>query len=93
MDQWACSFPFQRLVVSANGIILPCTGATNEEKNLVLGRYQGTPPKIIKGIDGKEEKIDVKESINFIFNFNPETSWLGTGKTSQLIVNKLKELL
>ena len=61
MDQWACSFPFQRLVVSANGIILPCTGATNEEKNLVLGRYQGTPPKIIKGIDGKEEKIDVKE--------------------------------
>ena len=61
MDEWGCSFPFQRLVISSNGIILPCTGATNEEKNLVLGRYSGTPKKNVRGIDGKEETIDIKE--------------------------------
>ena len=61
MDEWGCSFPFQRLVISSNGIILPCTGATNEEKNLVLARYNGTPKKSVRGIDGKEEAIDIKE--------------------------------
>ena len=61
MDDWACSFPFQRLVVSSNGIILPCTGATNEEENMVLGRYNGTPEKKVKGIDGKDSKIDISE--------------------------------
>ena len=25
-DEWACQYPFQRLTVSANGIILPCRG-------------------------------------------------------------------
>ena len=39
------------------------------------------------------KKIDVKEAIDFIYNFNPVTSWLGSGNTSELIVNKLKELL
>ena len=68
MDNWACSFPFQRLVVSANGIILPCTGATNEEENLVLGRYNGTPNKKVKGIDGKESTIKVNE-------FNIKSVW------------------
>ena len=29
---WYCQYPFQRLTVSANGIIVPCTGAVNEEK-------------------------------------------------------------
>ena len=61
MDDWACSFPFQRLVISSNGIILPCTGATNEEENLVLGRFSGTPSKTVKGIDGEESKIDIEE--------------------------------
>ena len=39
---WACQYPFQRLTVSANGTILPCTGAHNEELGLVLGYYNGT---------------------------------------------------
>ena len=39
--EWACSYPFQRLTVSANGTILPCTGAHNEEEGLTLGRYKG----------------------------------------------------
>ena len=29
-DNWACSYPFQRLTVSANGTILPCTGARTQ---------------------------------------------------------------
>ena len=68
MEDWACSFPFQRLVVSANGIILPCTGATNEEENLVLGRYEGTPHKKVKGIDGEEVTLKVEE-------FDIKTVW------------------
>ena len=47
-DDWACSYPFQRLTVSANGTILPCTGAHNEEEGLVIGRYIGAPKKIVK---------------------------------------------
>lgn len=39
------------------------------------------------------KKIDVKEAIDFIYNFNPVTNWLGSGNTSELIVNKLKDLL
>ena len=41
LDDWFCQYPFQRLVVSANGIILPCPGAHNEEDDVVLGRYIG----------------------------------------------------
>ena len=70
MDDWACSFPFQRLVVSSNGIILPCTGATNEEENMVLGRYNGTPEKKVKGIDGKDSKIDISEIKIFILSIS-----------------------
>ena len=40
---------------------MPCTRATNEEKNLVLARYNGTPKNSVSGIDGKEEAIDIKE--------------------------------
>ena len=47
-QDWACSYPFQRLTVSANGTILPCTGAHNEEEGLVIGRYIGAPKKIVK---------------------------------------------
>ena len=46
-ENWACSYPFQRLTVSANGTILPCTGAHNEEEGLVLGRYIGAPIKTV----------------------------------------------
>ena len=47
-QDWACSYPIQRLTVSANGTILPCTGAHNEEEGLVIGRYIGAPKKIVK---------------------------------------------
>lgn len=45
---WACQYPFQRLTISANGTILPCTGAHNEEEGLVLGRYLGSPGKTFR---------------------------------------------
>ena len=40
IDEWACQYPFQRLMISANGVIIPCTGNYNEEAELVLGWYQ-----------------------------------------------------
>jgi sulfatase maturation enzyme AslB (radical SAM superfamily) len=52
IQDWACQYPFQRLTVSANGVILPCTGAHNEEEALVLGRYTGAPRKSVKLADG-----------------------------------------
>ncbi|MBD3267913.1 hypothetical protein GF373_14705 [bacterium] len=61
MDNWACQYPFQRLTISANGILLPCTGAHNEESGLVLGRYQGSPPKVVRNTDGSTTRIDVPE--------------------------------
>jgi len=45
---WACQYPFQRLTVAANGVLLPCTGAHNEERELNLGQYIDTEPKQIK---------------------------------------------
>ena len=51
-DQWGCAYPFQRLTVSANGILLPCTGAYHEQSGLVLGHYEGTPPKQTRNDDG-----------------------------------------
>ena len=59
-DDWACSYPFQRLTVSANGTLLPCTGAHNEEEGLVLGRYIGSPEKKIFK-NGKGKVVDTKE--------------------------------
>ncbi len=56
MDNWFCQYPFQRLVVSANGTILPCPGAHNEEEDIVLGRYIGSP---LKKISVNGEKKDV----------------------------------
>jgi len=67
-DDWACSYPFQRLTVSANGTILPCTGAHNEEEGLVLGRYIGTPKKTIinnhKKIELEYEEMTLREAWN-----------------------------
>ncbi len=61
IENWACQYPFQRLTVAANGIILPCTGAHNEERALVLGRYKGAPPKVVRRADGTTAVIDVPE--------------------------------
>ena len=47
MDEWFCQYPFQRLVVSANGMIMPCPGAHNEDASVLLGRYVGIPHKKI----------------------------------------------
>jgi MoaA/NifB/PqqE/SkfB family radical SAM enzyme len=61
MENWACQYPFQRLTVSANGIVLPCTGAHKEQTGLVLGRYEGTPPKKVRNLDGSYAEIEVSE--------------------------------
>ena len=51
-ENWACQFPFQRLTISANGVIVPCTGCYNEEEGLVLGKYSGSKDKVIKDYNG-----------------------------------------
>ncbi len=56
---WYCQYPFQRLTVSANGIIVPCTGAVNEEKNLVIGKIKGAKDKVIRDYNGSEIKIPI----------------------------------
>lgn len=38
-QNWSCQYPFQRLTVSANGVIVPCNGAVHEESGLVVGTY------------------------------------------------------
>ncbi len=53
-------YPFQRLIISCNGIILPCTGAYEEPEELVLGRYIGSSPKEIRK-DGKTVIIDYEQ--------------------------------
>jgi hypothetical protein len=60
LDNWSCQYPFQRLIVSASGSILPCTGAHNEEHDVLLGRYPGSPKKkIIR--KGQTEIIELPE--------------------------------
>ncbi len=61
-DNWACQYPFQRLVVAASGTILPCTGSHREEGPLVLGRYTGAPVKDIKTVRGETVKIRLPET-------------------------------
>ena len=65
-DDWACSYPFQRLTISANGTILPCTGAHNEEEGLVLGRYKGTKKKSVirnhRKVELEYEEMTLKEA-------------------------------
>lgn len=66
---WYCHYPFQRLTISSNGIILPCTGAVNEEKNLVVGKIKGSTDKVVRDTDGNivETKI---ESFNLMEAWN-----------------------
>jgi hypothetical protein len=59
---WSCSYPFQRMTVSANSIILPCPAADQEEEALVFGRYKGSPPKKTRGYDGKINLADIPEN-------------------------------
>ena len=61
MENWACQYPFQRLTVSANGILLPCTGAHNEESSLILGRYKNSPQKKVTSPNGQSQKMNAKE--------------------------------
>ena len=60
-NAWACQYPFQRLTVSANGIILPCAGAYNEEEGLVIGKYSGSKDKVIRDYEGKVVKADLDD--------------------------------
>ena len=60
LSDWFCQYPFQRLVVSANGIILPCPGSHNEEEELILGRYLNAPEKTVV-INGKKEHANYPE--------------------------------
>ena len=60
LKDWACQYPFQRLTVSANGCILPCTGAHNEEEEMILGRYQGSPLKKIT-VNNKNKILNYPE--------------------------------
>ena len=59
-DNWGCQYPFQA-AVSANGIIIPCTGAYNEEEGLVLGKYDGSKDKVIRDYQGKVVKQNLDE--------------------------------
>ena len=59
-NNWACQYPFQRLTVSANGTILPCTGAHKEESGLVLGLYEGTEMKKLKNVDGSYQNLKLE---------------------------------
>ena len=61
MENWSCQYPFQRLTVSANGIILPCTGAHKEQSGLILGRYVGSSQKLVHDVKGQPVKIDLPQ--------------------------------
>jgi len=60
IDDWACQYPFQRITISANGSILPCTGAHNEDRDMLLGRYPGSRKKEVMK-NGWSEVIDLPE--------------------------------
>ena len=60
LKNWACQYPFQRLTVSANGCILPCTGAHNEEDEMILGRYPGSQLKKIT-VNNKKKTLNYPE--------------------------------
>lgn len=57
---WACQYPFQRLSISANGVILPCTGAHKEEQGLVLGLYEGSAKKKLRHVDGSFQEDELE---------------------------------
>lgn len=56
---WACQYPFQRISISANGVMVPCTGAHKEEEGLVLGIYEGSAKKQLRNVDGSINTIEL----------------------------------
>ena len=60
LDNWFCQYPFQRLVVSANGTIMACPGAHNEEEEVAMGLYPGGAKKTVK-VNGTDKVIDQPE--------------------------------
>lgn len=68
MDDWFCQYPFQRLVVSANGMIMPCPGAHNEDAVVLLGRYTGIPHKkiVVAGVTEivEQPELTLKQAWN-----------------------------
>jgi len=60
LDNWFCQYPFQRLVVSANGTIMACPGAHNEEEEVAMGLYPGGSKKTVK-VNGTEKVIEQPE--------------------------------
>ena len=57
---YACQYPFQRLTISANGVIVPCTGSYNEEEGLVIGKIKGSAKKSIKNYKGETVNYDLE---------------------------------
>ncbi|MBL09021.1 MAG: hypothetical protein CL402_00640 [Acidiferrobacteraceae bacterium] len=60
LDNWMCMYPFQRLVISANGTVMACPGAHNEEDDVALGRIPGGIKKRVK-INGANKDIEYPE--------------------------------
>lgn len=60
LDNWFCQYPFQRLVVSANGTIMACPGAHNEEEEVAVGQYPGGKVKSVM-VKGIEKVVDSPE--------------------------------
>jgi hypothetical protein len=60
LDNWFCQYPFQRLVVSANGTIMACPGAHNEEEEVAMGLYPGGSKKTVK-VNGTDKVIEQPE--------------------------------
>ena len=85
---WSCSYPFQRMTVSANGIILPCPSADQEEEALVFGRYKGSPPKQTRNYDGSINLTDIPE--NTITSAWHSKKWNNLRKMHQ---NKTRHLI
>ena len=60
LDNWFCQYPFQRLVISANGTIMACPGAHNEEEEVAIGLYPGGTKKTVK-LNGLDKVIEQPE--------------------------------
>ena len=86
--EWSCAYPFQRMTVSANSIILPCPAADQEEEALVFGRYKGSPPKITKNYDGSVNMKSIPE--NTILSAWHSKKWNGLRKMHE---NKTRHLI
>ena len=54
LPDWFCQYPFQRLAVGANGVIMACPGAHRESEEIVLGRYVGCKEKVVI-VEGKKQ--------------------------------------